>query len=397
MWVRKRLDLNWSDLAFGMRRCFFPPDDRLSLQGRVEGLWSPGSDALACLSARTGFDLLLESLHLPSGSEVLVSAITIPDMVRIIDRHGLIAVPVDMDMRSLSPRPESLRKALSPATRAILWAHLFGSRVPLESLFEETKPRRIFFIEDCAQAFSGLAYRGHPEADVSLFSFGPIKTATALGGALLLVRDLELLSRMRERQSQYPVQPASVYFRRLLKYAWLMALSARPSYGLFVRFCRALGSDHDRWINRSTRAFSGPDFFECIRQQPSSPILALLERRLRQFDTRVLARRKETGDTLARLLDGAVTCPGASLSSHHFWLFPVVVENPAKVMLVLQRQGFDATQGESLCVVGPPQGRPELEPAAARDGLSKLLFLPCYPEMPGAAVERMAKLVREQI
>ena len=33
-------------------------------------------------------------------------------------------------------------------------------------------------IEDCAENYDGV-YHGHAEADVSLFSFGPLKTATA--------------------------------------------------------------------------------------------------------------------------------------------------------------------------------------------------------------------------
>ena len=49
----------------------------------------------------TGFDLLLQTLKLPAGSEILCSAITIPDMIYLVRHHGLVPVPVDLDVATL--------------------------------------------------------------------------------------------------------------------------------------------------------------------------------------------------------------------------------------------------------------------------------------------------------
>ena len=68
MWVRKRLDIRWSDLAFGLLHAWLPAD-RWAAQRRVESAWSDSEGALACLSVRSGFDLLLSALALPPGSE----------------------------------------------------------------------------------------------------------------------------------------------------------------------------------------------------------------------------------------------------------------------------------------------------------------------------------------
>ena len=67
------------------------------------------NEQLVCLSVRSGFDLLLQALALPAGSEILVSAVTHPDMVNIIERHDLRAVPVDLDLATLAPRAEAIR------------------------------------------------------------------------------------------------------------------------------------------------------------------------------------------------------------------------------------------------------------------------------------------------
>ncbi len=229
MWVRKRLDIQWSDLGSALRDCL-TRWNAAALADHLEDLWSASGDALPCLSVRTGFDLWLRSLQLPHGSEVLVSAITIRDMVRIIEEHGLVPVPVDLNPDDLSVNLESLRRAITPKTRAVLVAHLFGTRQPLEPVLEIAREHKLLVAEDCAQAYAGRHFTGHPEADASMFSFGSIKTATALGGAMLRVRDPEVLVRMRQYHAQYPVQPRGTFAKKVLKYSMMKVMSYGPTF-----------------------------------------------------------------------------------------------------------------------------------------------------------------------
>jgi len=57
MWVRKKFDIGWIDLAVGILTGATPGrrDRRLHL---VETAWSEEDQALACFSVRSGFDLL---------------------------------------------------------------------------------------------------------------------------------------------------------------------------------------------------------------------------------------------------------------------------------------------------------------------------------------------------
>jgi dTDP-4-amino-4,6-dideoxygalactose transaminase len=392
MWVRKRLDIGWSDLAIGVVRTALSPSPE-KVQRRVEARWSPSADALACFSVRSGFDLLLATLELPPKSEILMSAMTIPDMPRIVEDHGLVPVPIDLDVETLGPSLESLRRSITPASRAVVAAHLCGGRLNMEPILGVAREHRLLVIEDCAQAFDGRGYTGHPEADVSMFSFGPIKTGTALGGALLRVRDAGLRERMRARQAGYPLQKRRVYLCRLLKYAAFRALSYPKAYGLLVRTWRAMGRDYDRMVNGSVRGFPGPDFFDRIRQQPCGPLLAVLDRRLRTYDRGRLEGRAAKGDRLSRLLGDKVLCAGRAATPHNSWVFPIVVENPAEVIAALRQAGFDATQGHSMCVVSPPVDRPRLAAPRAGLALTKIVYLPIYPEMPDDAFEVMSRVV----
>ena len=123
MWVSKRLDFSWRDLAFGLAGCAVAWR-RGAWEQRVEELWSSRGDALACLSVRSGFDLLWAAARFPQGSEVLFTALTIGDMPRIAEHHGLIPIPVDVDRVSTSPSVDELCRAITPRTRAVVVTHL---------------------------------------------------------------------------------------------------------------------------------------------------------------------------------------------------------------------------------------------------------------------------------
>ena len=393
MWSRKRLDLGWRDLAYGALQCVLPAGP--GIERRALEAWSPEDDSLACLSVRSGFDLLLGALGLPAGSEVIVSAVTIPDMLDIIRAHRLRAVPIDLAPDTMAPRLEVVRRAIGPATRVILIAHLFGGRIDLDPLVELAREHGLLLLEDCAQAYCGPGFRGHPQADVSMFSFGPIKTATALGGAVLRVRDADLRRAMQMRQAAYPVQSRGSFARRIAKYACLKGLSAPGAFAILLVICRCAGFDADRLLNRSVRGFAQGELLSQLRCRPSAALLALLERRLRRFDARRLEMRIAASRTIISTLADRADFPGAAAAEHCHWVLPIRVDEPERLIAELRPAGFDATQGQSLCVAPAPGNRPELDPCAARDTMAGIVFLPCYPEMPRQAVERLIQALAE--
>jgi glycerol-3-phosphate dehydrogenase len=87
---------------------------------------------------------------------------------------------------------------------------------------------------------------------------------------------------------------------------------------------------------------------------------------------------------------------------NNFWLFPIVVANPATLITLLRRHGFDVTQGASQLnyVPVPPQLSDEqervksLDPHYARRLWLNLLYLPVYPEMSEVEVQRLGALVK---
>lgn len=391
MWPAKQLDVGWLDLANAAGMCLtrFAP---AAVADALEQRWT-GPSGLACLSVRSGFDLLLSALDLPAGSEILMSAVTIPDMVRIVDHHGLVAVPIDLDLDTLAPQLEAIEAAISRKTRAIVVAHLFGSRVPLAPILEIARRHELLCIEDLAQGFAGPRDFADSGSDAALFSFGPIKTATALGGALVRVRDPDLLSKMRRIAAGYPVQSSSAYLRRVLKFGLLKCTTTWAGYAAIVALLRAVGGDHDRLAARLVRGFPSDRLFEQLRQRPCAALSAAISRRLARFDADRLRRRGERGRILAARLADRFLVPGHAAAEHSHWIFPVLASDPQRLIERLGREGYHATQGRSMCAIPAPADRPNLEPRKAQQLLREGVFLPVYPELPAAELERLVSVL----
>jgi dTDP-4-amino-4,6-dideoxygalactose transaminase len=388
---RKKLDIGWADLSYGLAACLLKKD-RKAAQARLEKLWSSEANALATLSVRSGFDLLLQCLALPRDSEILVSAITIRDMVRIIERHGLRAVPVDIDPATCVLRCDLLAQAITPRSKAILVAHLFGSRMGMEDITEIAQRHNLYVFEDCAQAFAADGYRGHPGSDVAMFSFGPIKTATALGGALFSFRDSMLCGSVKTLQREYPVQSRKLFFRRVLKYSLLKALSCRLPYSLFAASCKLLRTTHDRIISDAVRGFAGGDLLSKIRYQSSYALLALLERRLRRYTPEHLRPRIDATRLASSYLPG-ISIIGRHARNHSHWVFPIRSKQPDRLVRHLWGEGFDATRGASSLYAVPAAGDSGTDAAEARRMIDQVVYLPVDSGARVADLRRLAEAV----
>ena len=180
--------------------------------------------------------------------------------------------------------------------------------------------------------------------------------------------------------------------RRLLKYAVLKALSSRPLFTVVVLSCRAMKHDYDHMLNGAVRGFPGPGFWQKIRQRPSPALLALLSRRLRKYRFRRLARRTANGRLLSQRLRGRCRAPAlrpkrTPTGCSRWW------RRPDEMLAALRQAGFDATQGQSMCVVPTPDERGDMLAPTAADTLARIVFLPIYPEMPTRSVRKMAHAV----
>ena len=350
----------------------------------LESSWAPDGDGLAFLSVRSAFDCALTALAWPARSEVLVSAVNIREMVELIRAHGLIPVPLELDPETMLPSLGAVRAATGPRTRGLLVAHLFGARADLGPLLATTRCLGLTSFEDAAQAFAGPDDRGHAAADLTLFSFGTIKTATALGGALVRVGSPALRDRMAAIQAGWPRQPRASYARKVVTALVLLLLQRPLVYTAFAAACRALGHEAGAIARRLTRGFGGltiDALVRALRHRPSAPLLAALDRRLRRHDRRGagrLAARRRWGERVAARFEVL----GAGHRRHGHWLLPVRVDDTAAAQARLRAVGVDASGPSNIVELG-----------AARV-LDHVVFVPAYPELSAAARRRVLAALR---
>jgi dTDP-4-amino-4,6-dideoxygalactose transaminase len=316
-------------------------------------------------------------------------------MVRILEHHGLVAVPLDVDSTTLDVDLKQLEAAITPRTRAILVAHMFGSRMEMGPIVDLARRHRLSVFEDGAQAFVGWGCGGHPGSDVAMFSFGPIKTATALGGAVLRVRDAALRSQLEQRQNEYPVQGRWQYYKRLAKYAAFFAICRPRFYGWLVRGLDWLEYDYDRALSNAAHSFAADKFFGQIRRRPSAPLLRMLQRRLSKFEgsrsCARLRRRRMRGDELASILPVGMVI-GSQNRTHTYWVLSVRVANRDAVISALHDDGFDATSRSSMIAL-PAHGAARAEQAPSATWLREVVFLPSCDDMPEHEWQRMVSIL----
>jgi CDP-6-deoxy-D-xylo-4-hexulose-3-dehydrase len=137
-------------------------------------LVNSGSSAnLVALTALTSPKL--GERRLKPGDEVITVAAGFPTTISPIVQNRLVPVFVDVNLGDYTAKPDALRQAVGPKTRAIVMAHTLGVPFDLDTVTSIMKERDLWLIEDNCDAL-GSTYRGRLTGTfghLSSFSFYP--------------------------------------------------------------------------------------------------------------------------------------------------------------------------------------------------------------------------------
>jgi dTDP-4-amino-4,6-dideoxygalactose transaminase len=154
-----------------------------------------GTDALT---------IALIALGVGPGDDVVVPSFTFYASAEAIPHTGARPVFCDVDPETFCITRETVERALTPATKAIIPVHLFGTPAPLDEIAPLAHDRGIKVLEDAAQA-AGAALDGRRTGtlgDAAMFSFFPSKNLFCLGdGGAIATDDDEMagLARLLRR------------------------------------------------------------------------------------------------------------------------------------------------------------------------------------------------------
>ncbi len=142
-------------------------------------LLSNGTAALhaACIAAGIG-----------EGDEVITTPITFAASANCALYCGAKPVFADIGPETWNISPKEIERNITPRTKAVVAVDFTGQAVKLKEIREICRAHSLVLIEDAAHSI-GTVYSGQPVggiADLTTFSFHPVKTVTAgEGGAVM--------------------------------------------------------------------------------------------------------------------------------------------------------------------------------------------------------------------
>ena len=154
---------------------------------------------IAVTSGTAALHLAVDTLQLPAGSEILVSASTNIATGLAASHNQMIPVGVDSESVTWNLDLDLIEGLITPRTRAIIPVHLFGHPVDMDRLMQIAEKHRLKVIEDCAESH-GATCRGRMTGsfgDMACFSFYANKIITTGEGGMIVTNNDVFAERLR--------------------------------------------------------------------------------------------------------------------------------------------------------------------------------------------------------
>jgi dTDP-3-amino-3,4,6-trideoxy-alpha-D-glucose transaminase len=152
--------------------------------------------AIGVANGTDAITIALRALGVGEGDDVVVPSFTFWASAEAIVNAGARPVFCDIDPDTFCVTADTVRAALTPATKAVLVVHLFGNVAPVR----EIEALGVPVIEDAAQAAGSTSMEGRPGSlgTLATFSFFPSKNLGCFGdGGAVTTSDAELAERVR--------------------------------------------------------------------------------------------------------------------------------------------------------------------------------------------------------
>ncbi|MBR6477324.1 MAG: UDP-4-amino-4,6-dideoxy-N-acetyl-beta-L-altrosamine transaminase [Lachnospiraceae bacterium] len=150
--------------------------------------------AVAVCNGTAALHLAAMAAGFGPGDEVIVSPITFAASANCVLYCGATPVFADIDDETYNIDPECIKKLITPKTKGIVAVDFTGQAVKLDEIREICREHGLLLIEDAAHAM-GTKYKGQGVgsiADMTCFSFHPVKTVTCGEGGAITTNDEKL-------------------------------------------------------------------------------------------------------------------------------------------------------------------------------------------------------------
>ena len=154
--------------------------------------------AVAVSNGTAALHIAAMAAGIGEGDEVIVSPITFAASANCVLYCGAKPVFADIHPETYNIDPVSVRSKITERTKAIVAVDFTGQAVELEELRAICEEYDLILIEDAAHSI-GTKYKGQPVgsvADMTTFSFHPVKTVTSGEGGAVTTNDEALYRKL---------------------------------------------------------------------------------------------------------------------------------------------------------------------------------------------------------
>ena len=158
---------------------------------------------VAVNSGTSALDIAVASLGLKKG-DVITTPFTFVATANSIVSNNLKPVFADIERDTYNIDPDEIRKKITKQTKAIIYVDFAGHPCDITEISEIADEHNLYLIEDAAHAL-GAEYMGKKVgafADITMFSFHPVKHITTGEGGMCVTNDGELAQKMRILRNQ---------------------------------------------------------------------------------------------------------------------------------------------------------------------------------------------------
>jgi dTDP-4-amino-4,6-dideoxygalactose transaminase len=151
--------------------------------------------AVAVANGSVALELALHALGIGPGDEVVVPSRSFIASASCVVMCGAVPVFADVDIASQNVTADTIARALTPRTKAVIVVHLAGLPCDMGPIMALARQRGLKVVEDCAQAH-GATYDGRQVGSfghINAFSFCQDKILTTGGEGGLVTTDDENL------------------------------------------------------------------------------------------------------------------------------------------------------------------------------------------------------------
>jgi UDP-4-amino-4,6-dideoxy-N-acetyl-beta-L-altrosamine transaminase len=156
---------------------------------------------VAVSNATQGLHIAVAALELNAGMEGITTPITFVASANCLITNNLIPVFADIDARTYNISPLEIEKKITSKTKVIVPVDFAGQAVNIDAIKQLADEHDLYIIEDAAHAIGSNYADGMPvgcchKADMTVFSFHPVKTITCGEGGAITTNNETLYKRL---------------------------------------------------------------------------------------------------------------------------------------------------------------------------------------------------------